>query len=70
MGCACDNTNLCHSVLHYFLVGHITLVAYKELVDTLRRISVNLLKPLLNVVEGIHVCHIVDDANAVSTSVV
>lgn len=57
-------------VLHNFLVRHIALVAYEQLVDTLCSISVNLLKPLLNVVEGIHIGDIVDNANAVSASVV
>ena len=61
---------LCDCVLHHLLVRHIALVAYEKLVDTLCCISVNLLEPLLNVVEGIHVRDIVDDADTVSPSVV
>ena len=57
-------------VVNDLLVCHITLVAYEKLVDTLGGISVNLLKPLLNVVEGVHIGDIVDDANAVGTAVV
>ena len=61
---------LCYSVLHHLLVRHIALVAYEELVDTLCGIAVNLLQPLLHVVERVHVGHIVDDADAVSATVV
>lgn len=57
-------------VLDNLLIRHIALVAYEKLVDTLGGVSVNLLEPLLDVVEGIHVGNIVDDADAVSTSVV
>jgi hypothetical protein len=48
---ACDNVYLCDCVIHNLLVRHIALVAYEQLVDTLCSISVDLLKPLLNVVE-------------------
>ena len=41
------------SVLDHLLVGHITLVTNKQLVHTLRRVTVDLLEPLLDVVEGI-----------------
>lgn len=46
-------TDLCHSVLDNFLRGQVGLVAYKQLVDTLRGIPVDLLEPLLYVGEGI-----------------
>ena len=59
-----------HSVLNDLLVRHIALVANKQLVDALSCISVNLLQPLLHVVEGVHVCDIVDNADAVGASVV
>jgi len=59
-----------HGVLHDLLVLHIALVADKQLVDALGGVSVNLLKPLLDVVEGVHVGHIVDHADAVGTTVV
>ncbi|KAI7091953.1 small GTP-binding protein [Hortaea werneckii] len=41
-----------------------------QLVHTLRRIAVNLLQPLLHVVEAVHVGDIVDDADAMGTAVV
>lgn len=61
---------LCHGVLDHLLVGHIGLVAHQQLVDALCGISVNLLEPLLHVVERVHVGDIVDDADAVGASVV
>lgn len=59
-----------NSVLDNLLIGHIALVAYEQLVDALGSIPVNLLEPLLDVVEGVHISDIVDDADAVSTAVV
>ena len=59
-----------NGVLDNLLVGHIALVSDEELVDALSGVSVDLLQPLLHVVEGVHVGNIVDDADAVSTSVV
>lgn len=61
---------LCHGVLHDLLVLHITLVADKELVDTLGGVPVNLLEPLLDVVEGVHIGHIVNNADSVGAAVV
>ena len=63
-------THLGNGVLDDLLVGHIGLVADQQLVDALGGISVNLLEPLLYVVEGVHIGDIVDDANAVSAAVV
>lgn len=57
-------------VLDHLLIRHITLVAYEKLVDTFGGIAVNFLKPLLHVVEAIHVGDIVDDADTVSPAVV
>lgn len=77
--------HLCHRVLDHLLVGHITLVADKQLVDTLGGIAINLLQPLLDVVERVcscqnlscqrcsrptHVCHVKDDADTVGAPVV
>lgn len=59
-----------NGVLDDLLVRHIALVAYKQLVDTLGGVSVDLLQPLLDVVEAVHVGDIVDHTDAVSTSVV
>lgn len=61
---------LCHGVLYHLLVLHITLVADEQFVDTLGGVSVNLLEPLLDVVERVHVGHIVHHANTVSATVV
>ena len=66
----CLVTNLCYLVLDNLLVRHIALVADKQLVHTLCRIAVNLLQPLLHVVEAVHVGDIVDNADAVCTAVV
>lgn len=61
---------LSHSVLHHLLVFHITLVADKEFVDSLGGVAVNFLQPLLDVVERVHICHIVDDTDAMGTTIV
>lgn len=63
-------TNLGHSVLNNLLVLHIALVADQKFVDTLGGIAVNFLQPLLNVVERVHVCHIVDNTDTMCTAVV
>lgn len=59
-----------HRVLHDLLVRHVALVAHEQLVHALRRVAVDLLQPLLDVVEAVHVRDIVDDADAVSAAVV
>jgi len=59
-----------HGVLNHLLVLHITLVADEQFVHALGSISVNLLKPLLDVVEGVHVGDIVHDADTVGATVV
>jgi hypothetical protein len=48
----------------------IALVADQELVNVFRRISVNFVQPLLNIVEGFGVGHVVNDNNAVRAAVV
>jgi hypothetical protein len=63
-------THLCHGVLDHLLVCHIGLVAHEELVNALGRITVDLLEPLLHVVERVHVGDIVDDTDAVRAPVV
>ncbi len=57
-------------VVDYLLLRHIALVADEQLVDALGRIPVDFLQPLLDVVERVHVGHIVDDADAVGAAVV
>lgn len=63
-------TYLGNGVLDNLLIRHIALVAYEQLVDALSGVPVNLLEPLLDVVERVHVGDIVDNADAVSTAVV
>lgn len=60
----------CDCVLYDLLVRHIALVAHKQLVDPLGSIAVNFLQPLLDVVERLHICNIVDNTDAVRTAVV
>lgn len=65
-----DKNYLCDCVLHDLLVRHIALVSYEKLVHALGSVSVDLLQPLLDVVEGVHVGDIVDNADAVGATVV
>ena len=46
-------THLRDTVLHNLLARQVGLVAHKQLVDTLRRVTVNLLQPLLDVRESV-----------------
>jgi len=46
-------TNLSHSVLDDFLVCDVALVSNEELIDTFSGITVDLLQPLLNVIERV-----------------
>lgn len=65
-----DPTYLCHRILNGTLIGHIALVADEKLVHTLRGVAVDFLEPLLDVVEGVHVCDIIHDADAMGAAVV
>ena len=64
------DTYLCNGVLDDLLIRHITLVAHQQLVHTLCSVAIDLLKPLLDIVERIHICHIVDNADAVCSAIV
>lgn len=64
------STYLCHCVFNDLLVRHIGLVAHQQLVDTLRCVAVDLLEPLLHVVEGVHVGNVVDHADAMGAAIV
>ena len=68
-GCGCG-TYLSDCVLDDLLIRHIALVSYEQLVDALGGVPVDLLQPLLDVVEAIHVGNVIDDANAVGAAVV
>ena len=57
-------------VLHDLLVRHITLVAYQKFVHTFGSVAVDLLKPLLDIIERIHISHIVDNTDAMCSAVV
>jgi len=57
-------------VLNNSLVGHIALVPNKELVHALTSVPINLLQPLLDVVEGDLVGDIIDNDDTVGSSVV
>ena len=63
-------TCLCDRVLNNLLVRHVALVAHQQLVHTLCSVAVDLLQPLLDVVETVHVGDIVDNADAVGAAVV
>lgn len=65
-----SGSHLRNRVLHDLLVRHIALVTDQQLVHALCGVAVNLLQPLLDVVERIHVSDIVDDTDAVSATVV
>lgn len=57
-------------MVHHLLDGQITFVAYEQFVDVLARVTLNLLQPLLDVVEGLLVRAIVHYDDAVCAPVV
>lgn len=59
-----------HGVFYHLLVAHVALVTHQQFVDTLGGISVDLLQPLFDIVEGVHVCDIVDNTDAVGAAIV
>ena len=63
-------THLRGGVIYHFFGSQITFVSDKKLVDVLARVSVNLLQPLLHVVERLLVGHVVNHDDAVSAAVV
>ena len=66
-----NNSNyLCSCIIDYFLCGQITFVADKQLVDGFAGISIDLLKPLFDVVERLLICHIINHNDSVCASVV
>jgi hypothetical protein len=64
------NPYLGDCVLNGTLIGHIALVTNQKLVDTLGSVAIDLLQPLLDIVERVHICDIVNDADTVSATVV
>jgi hypothetical protein len=65
-----DKTHLGNGVFNNFLVRHIAFVSNQQLVHTLCGISVNLLQPLLDIVERVHVRDIVNDTDAMRAAIV
>ena len=59
-----------NSILDHLLIRHIALIAHKQLVHALSSVAINLLQPLLDVVERVHVGDVVDDADAVRAAIV
>ena len=57
-------------VVNDLLVGQVTLVSDQQLVDAFRGVTINLREPLLDVVEGVLVCYIIDDNDTVCAAVV
>lgn len=56
--------------VHHLLLDQVALIAHQELIDPLGRVPVNLLKPLLDVIESFLVSDVVDYDDAVGASVV
>ena len=52
---------LCSRIVHHFLGSQVTLIAHQELVHALIGVSVDLIKPLLHVVEAVLVGDIIDN---------
>jgi len=52
------------------LARQIGLITNEKLIDVLGRVSINLVQPLFNIVEGFLVGNIIDDDNSVSAAVV
>ena len=59
-----------NGVVNDLLVGQVTLVSDQQFVDAFRGVTINLREPLLDVVEGVLVCHIIDDNDTVCAAVV
>lgn len=70
----CGSMQLCsylgHCVFHHLFVLHIALVTHEQLVDAFGCVAVNFLKPLLDIIERVHVSHIVNNADAMGATVV
>lgn len=64
------DTHHSRRVVHHLLDSQITFVAYEQLVDVLARVTLNLLQPLLDVVEGLLVRAVVHYDDAVRAPVV
>ena len=63
-------THLCNSIFNNFLIWHITLVSYQKFVYTFCCISINLLKPLFDIVERVHIGNIVNNTDSVCATII
>ena len=61
---------LCSGVVHDLLGGEIALVPHQQFVDALAGVPVDLLQPLLHVVEGLLVRHVVHHDDTVGAAIV
>lgn len=64
------DANLGYGVLHDFLVFHIALVTNEQLVDPFCCVAIDFLKPLLHVVERVHVSHVVNNTDAMGATII
>ena len=64
---SCICAHLCCLIVNDFLAGQIALVAHQQLVDILVCVPINLIQPLLHVIEALLVCHIVHHLHITST---
>ena len=61
---------LCCGIINDFLGGQITLVPDEQFVDVLAGVTVNLLEPLLHVVKGFLIGHIVYHNDTMGATIV
>ena len=61
---------LCGGVIDDFLCGQIAFVSDEQLIDVFTGVTIDLLKPLLDVVERFLISHVVDNDDAVSAAVI
>lgn len=61
---------LCHSIFHHLLIRHITLISHQQLIYTFCSVAINFLEPLLDVIERVHIGHVVDNADSMRAAVI
>ncbi len=61
---------ICSLKIDNLLFSQIALISNKQFVDTFGCISINFLKPLLDIVEGFLISNIINDNNAMSSAIV
>jgi hypothetical protein len=63
-------THLSNSVLHDLLIFHVALVPNEELAHSFSGVAIDFMQPLLDVVEGFHISHVINYAYAISSPVI